>query len=87
MKSLCIKNNNNEIRSFLNDKLLNLGLDSLYITNSEFKIYKNIIVHYTGQNLDFFYDKISSILIQFYVSMKIECLNDYSNITISISII
>ena len=62
MKSICIKNNNNEIRAFLNDKLLNSGLDSLYITNSEFKIYKNIIIHYKAQNLDFFYDKISSIL-------------------------
>ena len=82
MKSLCIKNNNNEIRSFLNDKLLNLGLDSLYITNSEFKIYKNIIVHYTGQNLDFFYDKISSILtdtiLRFYENRMLKRLLEYN---------
>ena len=82
MKSLCIKNNNNEIRSFLNDKLLNLGLNSLYITNSEFKIYKNIIVHYTGQNLDFFYDKISSILtdiiLRFYENRMLKRLLEYN---------
>ncbi len=82
MKSICIKNNNNEILTFLNDKLLNLGLDSLYITNSEFKIYKNIIIHYTAQNLDFFYDKISSILtdaiIKFYERKMLNRILEYN---------
>ena len=62
MKSLCIKENNSKILEFLNDKLVKLGLNSVYITNSEFKLYKNIIIHYTGDNTKLFYDKLSSCL-------------------------
>lgn len=70
MKSLCIKENKCEILNFINDRLLNLDINSAYITNNEFKLYKNIIIHYTGTNENDFFDKISSVLtdtiIEFY---------------------
>lgn len=62
MKSICIKENKSEILNFINDELLKLDLDSIYITNSRFKLYKNTIIHYLGEDLLFFYDKLSTIL-------------------------
>lgn len=62
MKSLCIKTNNEDMLDFLNDSLLKLNLQDFYVTRSKFKIYKNIIIHYLGENASIFYDNISSIL-------------------------
>ncbi len=62
MKSLCIKNNNKEIVSYLLEKLSSSNIENLYFSEQKFKIYKNVIVHYKGTDIDFFYDKISSIL-------------------------
>ncbi len=62
MKSLCIKENNSEVISFINDKLSKLDLNSLFVKNTEFKIYKNIILHSKMEDIETFYDKISSIL-------------------------
>ena len=50
MKSLCIKTNNEDILNFLNDSLLKLDLNDIYISRAEFKVYKNIIVHYVGED-------------------------------------
>lgn len=62
MKSLCIKTNNEKIINYLQEQLSSLNLDSLYISIHKFKIYENVIVHYKSENLDFFYDKIVTIL-------------------------
>ena len=62
MKSLCIKNNNSEIISYLLEKLSSSNIDDLAISNRKFKLYNNVIIHYKSKNLEFFYDKISSIL-------------------------
>ncbi len=62
MKSLCIKSNNTDIIIYMLDKFQSLNLDSLYISNCTFKIYENVIVHYKSDELDFFYDKVSTIL-------------------------
>ena len=63
MKSLCVKENCQDILNFVNNRLLDLDLDSVYVTNSEFKIYKNVIIHCTkDENTEMFYDKLSSIL-------------------------
>jgi len=62
VKSLCIKDNNQEILNFILDNLEKLDLDFLSFHKSCFKIYENIIIHYKGENLEPFYDKISSIL-------------------------
>lgn len=59
-----------------------LNLESVYITLSEFKIYKNIIVHYTGENPNVFYDKLSSILsdtiIKFYEKRLLRRILEYN---------
>lgn len=62
MESLCIKNNNRDIISYLLEELSSLSLDHLYISNHEFKCYENVIIHYTSDDTNLFYDKISSIL-------------------------
>lgn len=62
MESLCIKNNNKDIISYLFSRISALNLDQLYVTNNEFKSFDNVIVHSKSDNIDLFYDKISSIL-------------------------
>lgn len=62
MKSICIKTNNPQIIDYLLEDLENLNLSDVYVSNSSFKIYNNVIVHYTGNNLDFFINCISSII-------------------------
>lgn len=62
MRSLCIKTNNNNIIDYLLVRISSLSLNNLYITKSKFKIYNNIIIHYTGNKLNSFYTDISTIL-------------------------
>lgn len=62
MKSFCIKINNNSILDYLFDRFSLLELDHLYLSSNSFKIYDNIIVHYSGSNVPLFYDCICSIL-------------------------
>lgn len=62
MKSLCIKTNNFQILDYLLEDLENLNLSDVYISKTSFKVYNNIIVHYKGNDLDFFINCISSVL-------------------------
>ena len=62
MKSLCIKINNTSIIEYLINKFSSLDLEHLYISSNSFKIYDNVIVHYSGDNLDLFFDYVCSIL-------------------------
>lgn len=62
MKSFCIKNNNEEILNYLLRKIENINMDELYISKTEFKYYKNIIVHYKGTQSDKFINKLSLVL-------------------------
>lgn len=83
MKSLCIKENNSEILDFINDELTKIDLNhSIFISNKSFKLYDNIIIHYTGENFDLFYDKLSAILtdtiIHFYENKLIKRILEYN---------
>lgn len=82
MKSICIKTNNENVLKFINDELLKLDLDSVCMTNHKFKLYKNVIIHYTRENLDFFYDKVASILtevvIEFYEKKLLKRILEYN---------
>lgn len=49
MKSICLKTNNEEIISYIIQQLEN-EFDEIIISENQFKIYKNVIVHYIGQN-------------------------------------
>ena len=62
MKSICIKTNNENLKNYLlkNLKLIELE-DSIY-SHYRFKKFDNIIVHYLGENEDYFIEQISYFL-------------------------
>lgn len=62
MKSFCIKTNNQPIIHYLLDEFSNMDLDNIYLSKYTFKIYDNIILHYTGNYHSLFYEKLSKIL-------------------------
>ncbi len=62
MKSICIKTNNTHMINYIEDSINNIDLDDIFFSCNEFKLYKNIIIHYKGKNINLFYKKISSIL-------------------------
>lgn len=83
MKSLCIKINSNSIIAYLLNRFSSLDLDYFNISSNSFKIYNNVIVHYSGNNVDLFFDYICSILtdtvIKFYepIILKKELHNNF----------
>lgn len=76
MKSVCIKINNTSIIEYLLNKFSSLDLEHFYISSNSFKIYDNVIVHYSGDNLNLFFDYVCSILtdtvIKFYEPIKLK---------------
>ena len=62
MKSLCIKTNDSKLLNYLLNELKNTNLKNMCFSENQFKVYKNIIIHYTGENTTLFYSKIASIL-------------------------
>lgn len=67
MKSFCIKTNNKKILNYL---LNNFQFPNTYISIRKFKIYENVIIHYTGENTSAFYNELSnnlvSLILNFY---------------------
>lgn len=62
MKSFCIKTNNDKIINYLLESLNSTSLDNIYFINRKFKLYNNIIVHYTGNNVPVFLSHLSTII-------------------------
>lgn len=62
MKSICVKTNDSKILYYLLDSLNNITLDNICFSFNEFKSYKNVIIHYNGNNINDFIDEISNIL-------------------------
>lgn len=62
MKSLCIKTNNSDLINYLLNELKNINIKDTCFSENEFKIYKNIIVHYSGNDESLFLSKMASIL-------------------------
>lgn len=62
MKSICIKTNNSNLLNYLLNELDYIEIEPVYISSNEFKNYKNIIVHYRGNNDKKFIHEISCIL-------------------------
>lgn len=62
MRSLCIKTNHSDLICYLLNEFKNLDLEHIYFSENEFKLYKNVIVHYSGSNTSLFLSKIASIL-------------------------
>ena len=70
MKSYCIKTNNDKIINYLLDKIEKINFEYIYYCNKEFKIYKNVIIHYVGDDIDgficFVSELLSNTIIDFY---------------------
>ena len=62
MKSVCIKTNNTNSIQYLLNELNHIDLEHTCFSIRDFKHYKNIIIHYTGKDIDLFFKKISNIL-------------------------
>ena len=62
MNSLCIKTNNDDILKYLKNEFTEFNMEDVYFSTNEFKLYKNIIIHYKGINTEFFYNKLATIL-------------------------
>lgn len=62
MKSLCIKTNNSNLLNYLLNELDYIELENIIISSNEFKNYKNIIIHYKGNDYTKFIHEISCIL-------------------------
>lgn len=61
-KSICIKTNNKHITDYLLDEFEYFELKDIYVSCYNFKYYTNVIVHYTGNDIDLFLNKISVLL-------------------------
>lgn len=70
MKSMCIKTNNQYIIDYLLKEFSNIDLDCIYLSSNSFKIYDNVIIHYSGNNINNFYkvlcDKLTKCILFFY---------------------
>ena len=62
MKSICIKTNDITLLDYLLNELDYVESSPVYISSNRFKDYKNIIVHYRGENDNEFIHEISCIL-------------------------
>lgn len=62
MKSICIKTNNSNLLNYLLNELDYIEVEPVFISSNKFKNYKNIIVHYRGNENDKFIHEISCIL-------------------------
>lgn len=69
MKSICIKTNNRTIIEYLLNNLKLINMDNITFTTKPFKIYENVIIHYTGLDISSFYDKVSNILTSCIINM------------------
>lgn len=62
MKSICIKTNNSNLLDYLLNEFRLLEMDQIYFSTNEFKCFKNVIIHYRGNDDDAFVEQISHIL-------------------------
>lgn len=62
MSSLCIKTNNDDILTYLQNEFSEFNMLNVFYSRHEFKSYKNIIIHYTGKDNELFYTKLATIL-------------------------
>lgn len=62
IRSFCIKSNNNDILNYLLGSFKGNSPANFYLTKNKFKIYNNIILHYTGNDDTIFYTYVSSLI-------------------------
>lgn len=66
MKSFCIKTNSQKIVQYL---LSNLSFPNTYVSIRKFKIYDNIILHYTGEDLSGFYNSLANSIVSLTINL------------------
>ena len=62
MKSIALKTNNPQTIKYLENELNTLDINDCYFSFKNFKHYKNIIIHYVGNDEKLFLNKISNLL-------------------------
>lgn len=62
MKSICIKFINKKTAEYLLEQLNNFEIDSIYFSCKKFKIYHNVIIHFKGNNINYFIKVLSQTL-------------------------
>lgn len=62
MKSICIKTNNGNLLNYLLNELDYIEIKPVVISTNKFKNYKNIIIHYSGNEIKKFIHEVSCIL-------------------------
>ena len=62
MKSICIKTNDIHLLNYLLNEFDYIEIDKVCVSTNQFKNYKNIIIHYTGNDVSAFIHEISCIL-------------------------
>lgn len=69
MKSYCIKVNNNKVIEYLLNKIELINFDHIYYCEKEFKLYKNVFLHYVGNNIEGFDRFVANLLTQTILEM------------------
>ena len=62
MKSICIKTNNENLLNYLLNELEYIEIKQVILSTNKFKNYKNIIIHYSGNENQKFIHAVSCIL-------------------------
>lgn len=82
MKSFCFKTNNTQILNYLLNRIQEIDFENLIYSQNQFKIYKNITIHYMGKNNNKFYDflteLIGEVVIEFYEEKMLKQLINYN---------
>ena len=83
MKSFCFKTNNTQVLNYLLNRIQEIDFENLIYSQNQFKIYKNITIHYRGNNNNKFYnfltELIGEVVIEFYEEKILKQLINYNN--------
>lgn len=63
LNSICIKTNRKKVIAYLLKAFETFPMESVSLSHREFKLYHNIILHYSGDNVEFFHYHICDILV------------------------
>lgn len=82
MKSFCFKTNNTQVLNYLLNRIQEIDFENLIYSQNQFKIYKNITIHYRGNNNNKFYnfltELIGEVVIEFYEAKILKQLINYN---------
>lgn len=82
MKTFCVKSNNNDILNYLLNRIKEIDFEDLVYSKNEFKIYKNVIIHYKGEEIEnyiyFLSNIITEVVLKFYEEKLIKQMLNYN---------